>query len=168
MTIAQFLVGEFDHEAGNTRRVLERVPEEHVTWKPHPKSYSLGDLALHVTNLPFWVGMTMHQTEFDLDPPGGAPPRPKRMWESRAALLKAHDDNVAAAHAAIAGASDADMMVMWSLKKRGVATFTMPRAAVLRGFVFNHIVHHRGQLTVYLRLKDVPLPNLYGPSADEG
>ena len=167
MNIAEFMVGEFDHEAGNTRKVLERVPEAHVTWKPHPKSYSLGDLALHLANLPFWVGLTMNQTELDLDPAGGAPPRPKRVWESRATLLKAHDDNVAAARALIAAAADADMMVPWSLKKRGDVVFTMPRVAVLRGMVFNHIVHHRGQLTVYLRMKDVPLPSLYGPSADE-
>jgi len=166
MTMADFLVGELDHEAGNTRKVLERVPDAHAAWKPHAKSWSLGELALHLANLPNWTAITLQQIEFDLDPPG-APARPKRAWESRAALLKAHDDNVAAARAVLAATSDEEMMKPWTLKKRGISVLTMPRVAVLRGFVFNHIIHHRGQLTVYLRIKDVPLPNLYGPTADE-
>jgi uncharacterized damage-inducible protein DinB len=166
MTMAEFLVGELDHEAGNTRKVLERVPDAHVAWKPHAKSYSLGDLALHIANLPTWAGFTLEYPELDLDPPGGAK-WPARVWEGRDAMLKTFDKNVAEARALIAAASDAEMMKPWTLKKRGVSMMTLPKVAVLRSFVFNHSIHHRGQLTVYLRLKDVPLPNIYGPTADE-
>jgi len=165
MSIAQSLLPEFDHETANTRKVLERVPEAHVAWKPHAKSYSLGDLALHLASLPTWTAITLQQPELDLDASGSAPP--KRVWESRSALLKTFDANVAAARAVLAATPDADMMKPWTMKKGGKAVFTMPRVAVLRAFVMNHAVHHRGQLTVYLRLKDVPLPAIFGPSADE-
>ena len=166
MSIAQTILPEFDHETANTRKILERVPEEHVAWKPHAKSYSLGDLALHLANLPVWVPITLKQSELDIDPSGGGPP--KRVWESRAALLKTFDENVAAARGVIAETSDAEMMKPWTFKKAGKVQFTQPKVAVLRSFVMSHSIHHRGQLTVYLRLKDVPLPFLYGPTADEG
>jgi uncharacterized damage-inducible protein DinB len=166
MGIAQTLLPEFEHEAANTRKVLDRVPDAHASWKPHPKSWSLGELALHLANLPTWTAITLQQSELDVDPPGGKG-FPKRVWESRAALLKTFDENVAAARAVIAATSDADMMKPWTLKKRGDVVFTLPRAAVMRSFVMSHSIHHRGQLTVYLRLKDVPLPFLYGPTADE-
>jgi uncharacterized damage-inducible protein DinB len=168
MSIAQSILPEFDHETANTRKVLERVPEAYVAWKPHAKSYSLGDLALHLANLPVWAGITLKQSEFDVDPPGGGPGRPTRVWESGTALLKTFDENVAAARGAIAETSDEEMMRPWTLKKAGKAQFTQPKIVVLRSFVMNHSIHHRGQLTVYLRLKDVPLPFIYGPTADEG
>ena len=166
MTMGEFLVGELDHEFGNTRRVLERVPEAHVTWRPHPKSYTLGDLALHLANLPVWMGISLQKSEFDTDPVDG-PNFPRRKWESREAMLTTFDRNVTDARAILSATSDADLLEPWTLKKRGAVVLTMPRVAVVRGFVFNHSIHHRGQLTVYLRMKDVPLPGIYGPTADE-
>lgn len=166
MTMADFLVGELDHEFGNTRKVLERVPEAHIGWRPHAKSYTLGDLALHLANLPVWMGISLRESEFDIDPVDG-PKRPPRVWESRTALLATFDKNTAEARGVLAGTSDAEMMNTWTLKKRGNAVFTLPKVAVVRSFVFNHMIHHRGQLTVYLRMKDVPLPAIYGPTADE-
>jgi uncharacterized damage-inducible protein DinB len=165
MGVAQSLLPEFDHEAANTRKVLERVPEAHASWKPHAKSYTLGDLALHLANIPTWTAVTLQQPELDIDP--SAPGMTKRVWTSRDALLKAFDENVAAARAVLAVTSDADMMKPWTLKKGGQVVFTLPRAAVFRSFVLSHSIHHRGQLTVYLRIKDVPLPAIFGPSADE-
>jgi uncharacterized damage-inducible protein DinB len=167
MNIAEFMVGEFDHEAANTRKVLARVPDAHASWKPHAKSWSMGELALHLANLPTWVARALQSSEFDIEPPGSTPSFPKRVWVSQEALLKTFDDNVAAARALIAATPDAEMMKPWTLKKRGDVVLTLPRAAVLRSFVFNHSIHHRGQMTVYLRMKDIPVPFLYGPTADE-
>jgi len=166
MTIAQSLAGEFDHEMGNTRRVLERVPGAHVAWRPHAKSFSLGDLALHIANVPTWMGITLNMPEFDMDPDNN-PEAPDRAWESTESLLATFDANVAAARHILTGTTDGQMMEPWTFKKRGKLVLTMPKVAVVRAFVFSHIVHHRGQLTVYLRLKDVPLPGIYGPTADE-
>jgi len=166
MSIAESLVGEFDHESGNTRRVLERVPEEHAAWAPHAKSKSLGELANHIAGLPVWVGRIMGAKEYDFLAPG-APTPGLRPWESKSALLAKHDKNVADARAFIAKATDAQLMEPWSFKRGGEVVFTLPRVAVLRSMVYSHTVHHRGQLTVYLRLKDVPLPGIYGPTADE-
>jgi uncharacterized damage-inducible protein DinB len=166
MSMAEFLVGEFDHEAGNTRKALARVPEAHVAWQPHPKSSSLGELALHIAGLPVWVGRSLQLSEFDLPAPGG--PGPTRdTWKSHDALMAKFEKNTADARAIIAATTDAQFMEPWTLKRGGVAAMTLPKVAVLRSFVFNHTIHHRGQLTVYLRLKDVPLPFLYGPTADE-
>jgi uncharacterized damage-inducible protein DinB len=166
MAIADFLVAEFDHEGANTRKLLARVPGEHAAWAPHPKSNSLGELALHIAGLPVWAGRTLRQSEVDMDPVGG-PGQVKGVWQSTDALLEKFDRNMAEARAIIAETSDAQFMEPWTLKRRGVAAFTLPRIAVLRSFVFSHTIHHRGQLTVYLRLKDVPLPSIYGPTADE-
>jgi len=166
MAIRDALLPEFDQEVANTRKVLALVPDADAGWQPHPKSFSMGDLSLHVANLLGWGVSTMTATEFDMAPAGGprwSPP----VFASAGAMREHFESNVAAARAAIAGASDADFMVPWSLKNGGKTLFTMPRAAVLRSFVFNHIVHHRGQLTLYLRLRNIPVPGLYGPSADE-
>ena len=149
-----------------TGTVLERVPGDPADWKPHAKSHSLGDLGLHIANLIHWTSRTLEATELDLDPPGGPGWTPPK-FESVAATLAVFDHNAAAARAALAKASDADMLVPWSLKSGGHVIFTMPRVACLRSFVMNHLIHHRGQLTVYLRLCDVPLPSVYGPTADE-
>jgi uncharacterized damage-inducible protein DinB len=165
MTLAQSLLPEFDQEMGSTRQLLELVGKTDPAWKPHEKSWSLGDLSLHLANLVSWGETTLQTTELDLNPPGGPPWTPP-VYESPEATLKVFDANVAKARAAIAATSDADMMVPWSLKNAGQAIFTMPRVACLRFFVMNHLIHHRGQLTVYLRLKDVPLPSVYGPTAD--
>ncbi|HEY7441782.1 MAG TPA: DinB family protein [Vicinamibacterales bacterium] len=165
MTIAESLLPEFDREMGLTRQLLERVPNDKANWKPHPKSFSLGDLSLHIANLPTWAVSTMKQTELDVNPPGGPGFAPLK-FESMTTTLKFLDDNVRATRSAIAGATDGEMMVMWTFKNGGKTIFSMPRIAVLRSFVMNHMIHHRGQLTVYLRELDVPLPQIYGPTAD--
>lgn len=165
MAIAQSLLPEFDHEMATTRSLLERVPEDRADWKPHPRSTGLGDLAAHLAQLPGMAVMVVGQDEVDMNPPGGpafAPPG----FTTTAALLETFDANVARARDAISGAADEAMGTSWSLKSGGHAIFTLPRVAVLRTFVMNHIIHHRGQLSVYLRLNEVPLPSIYGPTAD--
>lgn len=166
MSIAEAVLPEFDQEMASTRRLLERVPEADAGWKPHEKSYSLGNLAIHLCMLPGWGVVTLEQTELDLNPPGGQPWKAPD-FTTTAEALKVFDDNVAKARAAIAAASDADYMVPWSLKNAGHTVMTLPRVVVLRSFVMNHLIHHRGQLTVYLRLRNVPLPSVYGPTADD-
>jgi len=165
MAIAQSLLPEFAHEMATTRKLLGLVPAAHAHWKPHPKSTSLGELAMHLGNIPSWTAATLQQTELHLNPPGG-PAWTTPKFESVAMLLQAFDDNVAAGQAAIAAASDTDFMVPWTLKNAGEVVFTLPRIATLRSFVISHMIHHRGQFTVYLRLRDVPLPSVYGPTAD--
>lgn len=145
------------------RKTLERVPEDKFGWKPHEKSMTLGRLAQHLTEIPGWVKPTLEQDSLDLSGPYQPPP-----IGTRGQLLEAFDKNVAEARALIAGADDARLMQPWSLARNGKTLFTMPRAGVLRGMVMNHIIHHRAQMGVYLRLNDVPVPALYGPSADEG
>jgi len=162
MPIVDALLPEFDREMATTRKLLERVPEDRLSWKPHAKSMSLGELATHVANLPSWGEITINRSEIDLAAGGRA-----ALAASRNELLATFDRNVAAARAVLTGRSDAELMAPWSLKNGDRTFFTMPKAAVWRTFVMNHIVHHRGQLSVYLRLQDVPLPSMYGPSADE-
>ena len=165
MSIAESLLPEYDHELATTRRLLERVPEAEFDWKPHPKSMALGVLAGHIANLPFWLSATLKAPFYDLatgDPEATLAPPP-----SRQALLDGFDEKVKAARAALAATSDAEMMARWALKQGGQELFSMPRVAAVRSFVMNHLIHHRGQLSVYLRLKDVPLPPIYGPTADE-
>jgi len=162
----QALLGEFDHEMANARRSLERVPDGKFDWKPHAKSMSMGVLASHIANIPQWAALTVESPEFDVNPPGGRP-APQPNFKTRAELLAAFDKNVPAARAAIAGASDQALMASWSLLNAGKPIFTMPRVAVLRTMILNHLIHHRAQLGVYLRLNDVPVPGMYGPSADE-
>ena len=166
MAIKESILPEHDHEMATTRKLLERIPEQNAAWKPHAKSMSLGHLGVHLSQLPLWGAVTMQETELDLNPPGG-PAFKTPDFESTAALLARFDDHVAQARAAIAAASDPDFMVPWTLKNGGHTIFTMPRVACLRTFVVNHLIHHRGQLSVYLRLNDVPVPSIYGPSADE-
>jgi uncharacterized damage-inducible protein DinB len=166
MKLSEMMLPEFDHEMANTRKTLERVPDEKLDWKPHEKSFSLGGLATHLANIPSWTANTFDQDELDIAPPG-APPFRLEQAKSRSELLKAFDKNVAAARAALAGASDASWQGSWSLLNGGNKIFTLPRTAVMRGFVMNHLIHHRAQLGVYLRLLDVPVPSIYGPSADE-
>ncbi|HUP61086.1 MAG TPA: DinB family protein [Thermoanaerobaculia bacterium] len=161
--ISKGLLAEFDHEMATTRTLLERVPEGQATFRPHPKSFDLASLAVHLANIPMWAVNTMRETELEVNPPEGFP---TRRFESTEKLLEMFDTNVKNARDAIAAAADEDFRVPWSLKNRGNVTFTLPRIAVLRGFVMNHHIHHRGQLSVYLRMCDVPLPSIYGPTAD--
>lgn len=167
MPISQALLPEFDQEMANTRKSLERVPDGKFAWKPHEKSMTMGRLASHCAEIPGWAIPTIRQDELDLAPPG-APPFQPTVANTTAELLAIFDKNVAGARAALEGASDEHLMKMWSLLMTGRAIITMPRVGVIRGMVMNHLIHHRAQLGVYLRLNDVPLPAIYGPSADEG
>jgi uncharacterized damage-inducible protein DinB len=166
MSIAQSFLGEFDNEMANTRKVLERVPEEKVDFTPHDKSPTLGWLAAHVTNLPTWAALGINADSFDLKPAGQEPPRAP-VFTKRDELLEKFDRNVSAAREAIAGASDETFMQPWTLMREGQKLFTIPKVGVIRTWMMNHLIHHRAQLTVYLRLNDVPVPSLYGPTADE-
>ena len=159
------LLPELDQELDTTRRILAVVPESKTSFRPHPKSWTLGELALHVVNLLTWLPMTLETTELDLSPPGGPAFKPPT-FESAARVRALFEENARAARAALAAAADAQLQVPWTLKRGGQALFTLPRGACLRSFVLNHLIHHRGQLTVYLRLVDVPLPPVYGPTAD--
>ena len=162
MPIVDALLPEFDHEMTTTRKVLERVPEDKFDWKPHAKSFSLGALAAHVAALPSWGAEALTLTEIDIagSQPPAAPP-------SKVELMATFDANVATTRSALAGKTDGELMATWTLKRGGKAIFSMPKANVLRSFVLSHLIHHRGQLSVYLRLLDVPVPSIYGPSADE-
>jgi len=162
MALVDHLLPEFDHEMATTRKLLERVPEDRLSWKPHAKSYSLGQLAQHVANIPFWGQLTLEQSELDL----AAYPTLAELG-SRAAILQLFEDKASATRKALLGKTDAELLAPWSLKRGDEKMFTMPKATVWRSFVMNHLVHHRGQLSVYLRQQDVPLPSMYGPSADE-
>ena len=164
MSIKDSLIPEYDHEMATTRRLLERVPESQFAWRPHEKSMSLGQLAGHIANLPYWCSATLEHAVLDLDTIGDTRPR---MPESSSTLLKEFDGKVAAARALLNAQTDAAMMAPWTLKKGAHEIFTMPRISAIRSFVMNHLIHHRGQLSVYLRLRDVPVPPIYGPTADE-
>lgn len=162
MPFSQMLLPEFDVEMANTRKLLERVPEGDNDFKPHEKSMALGRLATHVAELPSWTLMTLDREVLEIDP----------QWKpfiagSRAELLELFDKNVAAARDKIAAASDEDWQKLWTLRAMGKDVMTMPRSAVMRSVILNHLIHHRAQLGVYLRLKNVELPGMYGPSADE-
>lgn len=163
----EVLLQEYDQEMANTRKTLERVPDGKFDWKPHSKSGSFGWLAGHVANIPGWASITVKETGFDMMP-NGVPMQPPPPPKSRKELLELFDKNVEDARAAIAGASEADLKANWSLLRNGQALMTMPRNVCLRSFVMNHLIHHRAQLGVYLRLNDIAVPSIYGPSADEG
>ena len=166
MPLSAALLPEFDHEMANTRKCLERIPEDKLDWKAHEKSHDLRGIASHLANLPKWTVMTLTETSFDMEPEGEEPIQEEPI-ETVAGAVEMFDTSVAAAREAIANASDEDLMATWSLLKAGEEVMTMPRIAVLRSFILNHTIHHRAQLGVYLRLNDVPVPALYGPSADE-
>jgi uncharacterized damage-inducible protein DinB len=159
-TIAQAFLSELDAEMPTTRRLLQRVPGERGAWKPHEKSFCLGHLAQLVARMPGWLTHTMRFTELDLANFRGY------SLETTETLLAEFDRAVAEAREALAGATDEDFEVPWSLRHGDRVFFTMPRLTIMRQNV-NHLVHHRGQLTVYLRLLDVPIPSIYGPTADE-
>jgi uncharacterized damage-inducible protein DinB len=167
MPISAGLLMEWEAEAAKTRQTLKRIPEDKFGWKPHPKSGSMIWLAGHLANMAGWAAMVMQTEELDISP-GGKEFTPPPVPASREELLATFDKNMAEGHAAIAKASDEEMMKPWRLLMNGTELFRMPRAAVLRNMIMNHSIHHRGQFTVYLRLNDVPVPALYGPSADEG
>ncbi|MDQ1473942.1 MAG: hypothetical protein QOJ99_5422 [Bryobacterales bacterium] len=162
MTISQLLLPEFDQEMASTRRMLASVPDDKFSFKPHDKSMPLGRLASHVAEMPGWVIPTMEQDSLEMTP--GQQPF---LAASTAELVESFDKNVAAARPLIEGASDETFAKDWSFIYAGHKVFNGPKSQVIRGMVFSHLVHHRGQLSVYLRLMDIPVPGMYGPSADE-
>jgi uncharacterized damage-inducible protein DinB len=161
MTIAETLLPEFEQEMTVTRRLLARVPSDQGQWKPHPKSFSLGHLAQLVSWMPGWITNALRTTELDLAQAGSY------SYETTDTLLQGFDQNVREALQALREARDADFAVQWSLRHGPQVLLTMTRREIVRQTI-NHLVHHRGQLTVYLRLLDVPIPSIYGPTADEG
>jgi uncharacterized damage-inducible protein DinB len=167
MKLSDLFLPEFDQEMTTARKTLERIPEDKLSWKPHEKSMPLGRLAGHVAELAGWAVPTLTQDSLDFAPPGGQPMQPT-IATSRKQVLEIFDKNREESRRAIAGVSDEDLMKNWSLLRGGQTLMTMPRIAVLRSFCINHIIHHRAQLGVYLRLNDIPVPSVYGPSADEG
>jgi len=150
----------------NTRKMLERVPDDKLTWKPHEKSFSMQTLASHIANIPFWTLPTLEQDALDIAPVGEEPYKTPQA-ESQKQLLELFDRNVVKAKSAFSGMSDEHMMKPWSLQAAGKTMMTMPRWMVQRNFVMNHLIHHRAQLGVYLRLCGVAVPGMYGPSADD-
>ena len=165
MKIADLLLPEYDNEIAVTRRVLERVPDERAEWKPHPKAFSMAHLAQLVAMLPGWVDQVLGNTELDIAPKSG--PTTGYSIQKVSALLATFDAGAAAGRTALVRATDADFQVPWTLLAAGTVISTQPRYMALRQLVLNHLVHHRAQLAVYLRITDQKVPQMYGPTADE-
>jgi len=163
MNLIDPVLTELAHEAATTRRLLDRVPERHLAWKPHEKSMTLGRLATHLAEIPGWVGSIVEKDEFDVGAGGYVPPTIDRVPE----IVAMFDRNVAAATETLKRQSDDRLLAKWQLKKKGQLVLEMPRVGMIRSLLMNHLIHHRGQLSVYLRLQNVPLPSIYGPTADE-
>jgi uncharacterized damage-inducible protein DinB len=157
------MMGELQQEAATTKRVLERVPGDKLGWKPHPKSMTIGQLAMHVATIPGGISKMAQMDEFQVNPANMAPPVPKNAQE----ILTALDESVKMAQEYLGGLSESAAMGQWRLTANGREVMAMPRAVMLRSILLNHWYHHRGQLSVYLRLLEVPVPVIYGPSADE-
>jgi uncharacterized damage-inducible protein DinB len=166
MRLAELFLGELEREANITRRALERVPEGKDDWKPHPKSMPLGRLAGLVAMMPSWLTMMIERDELDLNPPGGGSSSFQRPLRTNEELLKALEDGVAGARAALEQTTDEHMAKPWRLLVAGNVVAEQPRHVMMRDSI-NHLAHHRGQLTVYLRMNEVPVPAIYGPSADD-
>jgi uncharacterized damage-inducible protein DinB len=164
MSAIAALLAELEHEAANTCRVLALLPADQGDYTPHPKSFTLGKLGVHIVEMYTWVEVTLHRPELDFATFSNQP----APFTGGAELVERLDRYLAAARAAFATATDATLAEPWTMRNGEQVFFTMPKGQVLRTFVLNHIVHHRAQLTVYLRMLDIPVPGLYGPSADEG
>ena len=162
--IASAFIAELEHEAATTRKCLERVPADKFDWKPHEKSMSFGKLAVHVAEMFGWTPATLQHPELDFSKFDYKPYEPVTTDD----LLEYLDKNVAEAIDTLRNTGDEIFMETWTMRNAEQVYFTLPKVAVMRSFVLNHIVHHRGQLSVYLRLNDIPVPSIYGPSADEG
>jgi uncharacterized damage-inducible protein DinB len=163
MSLIDPILAELTHEAATTRRLLDRVPERHLGWKPHEKSMTLGRLAGHIAELPGWVASIVDKDEYDIGAGGYTPPTIDRVAD----IMAMFDRNITTATEALKRQSDARLLANWRFKKSGKLIVELPRLAMIRSFLMNHVVHHRGQLSVYLRLQNVPLPSIYGPTADE-
>ncbi len=165
MKMTDFFAAQLDREMPISRRVLANVPAGHPDWKPHPKSMALGYLATLVATMPTWIAMAIRQDELDLNPPGGGGYQPPT-WSTTAELVALQDDAARQAVEALAGTDDAFLATPWKLLVGGNVVLENPRHVVIAD-TFNHLAHHRGQLTVYLRLNEAPVPSVYGPSADD-
>jgi uncharacterized damage-inducible protein DinB len=165
MKITDVFAAQLDREAAISRRVLERAPEGRHDWKPHPKSMPLGYLSALVATMPSWIEMAIQQHELDLNPPGGSPPKPL-VWNTAKDLVQAQDEAVAKSLAAIRATTVEHLLTPWKLLVAGKVVMEAPRHHVIAD-TFTHLAHHRGQLTVYLRLNEAPVPSVYGPSADD-
>jgi uncharacterized damage-inducible protein DinB len=166
MSYADSILPEFDEEMANTRKVLERVPDDKLDWKPHPKSNTIGWNANHLAESVGWVEGTLTTDSWDFAPVGGEPYQSPNLKSSKE-ILALFDRNVAQARKAIKAVKDEDMSKNWSLLQGGKPIVTLTRAQVIRNFVISHTIHHRAHLLVYLRLNDIPVPGMYGPSGDE-
>lgn len=165
MSLSASILPSLDQVVAGTRQLLESIPDDRLDWKPHAKSYTIGELGSHLANIPMWAGPTIEQDALDVAPEGeGAPAQPA--YGTSGEMVAALDENAAAARAAIEGASDETLLGDWTLLVAGEEKFTVPKIGVLRTFILEHMVHHRGQLTVYLRLLDVPVKPTFGPTAD--
>jgi uncharacterized damage-inducible protein DinB len=163
MKLIDSLIQEFDHEATTTRNHLERLPEEKLSWRPHQKSFTAGALASHIVECVGLADWVLDKDEFDVDPKTYQPYQATSVTD----LLRTFDEKVASCKAALSGLDDTALMKPWRFKIMGRTRYEKPRAAVFRDFTLSHLIHHRGQLSVYLRLLDVPVPGAYGPSTDE-
>lgn len=164
MGLGEALHAEMEQEAATTRKVLERIPADKFGWKPHEKSMGMGQLASHIAEMFSWTGPTLNQPELDFSKFDYKPFEPATSEE----LLEYFDKNISEALDVLKNTSDETFFEPWTMRNGEQVYFTMPKAVTMRSFVMNHIVHHRGQLSVYLRLNDIPVPAIYGPSADEG
>ncbi len=162
MSISQMMLAELNHEAANTRKMLEVVPEDKLDWQPHEKSMTLSRLTGHIAEMPGWAPLMVGKDVLDFADSNFEPVQPKTLEE----LLAHHDQSVTTFNDALGGTDDATLMKEWTMRNGDQVFFSMPCAAAIRGFILNHIVHHRGQLSVYLRHLDVPLPQVFGPTAD--
>jgi uncharacterized damage-inducible protein DinB len=163
MPINTALLAELKHEAANTRKMIERVPTDKLGWRPHQKSMSLGSLATHIANIPIWFDRIIDADEFDF----GKTIFSRETKENTDAILQLFDERLSNAINILESASDETLNTLWTLRRGDHTFFQLPRKITLRNFSFNHIYHHRGQLSVYLRLLDISVPGMYGPSADE-
>ena len=163
MLLKDALIAELKHEAVNTRKILERVPADKFEWQPHAKSMTLGRLASHIAEIPVWVNRTMDADSFNF----GTFNFSRTTYPDTAALLKVFDDTLAAAIASLQNATDDILNVTYAVYRGEQLMFELPRKLMIRNFGLNHVIHHRGQLSVFLRLLDVAVPGMYGPSADE-
>ncbi|MYA11729.1 MAG: DinB family protein [Gemmatimonadetes bacterium] len=163
--LSKSILPAFNQIVDGTKSVLAAVPEDQLDWRPHDKSWKLGELATHLANLPSWTMATLSVSEFDISPADGGPP-PMAALTTGAEMVAALEENAAAARGAIENCTDADLASPWTMLVAGEARFTLPKAVVLRTFIMDHMIHHRAQLGVYLRMLDVPVPQLFGPTAD--
>ncbi len=164
MTLKDWLLPEFDHEMAITRRLLERVPEDAFAWKPHEKAFGLGELATHLARLPHWGTAILNCDKHELAEGNGQPADGRA---TRAEVLELFDRNVTEVRRGLVNCNEVDLAAPWTLTQGGRIVMSLPRASAFRSFLLSHVIHHRGQLTVYLRIHNVPLPPIYGPSADE-